>query len=227
MPPQRSSTSSLSHDPAANRITRQNNMTSPKFLKALTAPAVAVSPLMTVFFVQTSHIFFNAILLSPCNPLRGSYWKEPCTNEGWMLNWFAFAKLHLALLLGFLGGFPPNSYIESKLGCLSLSILIVHLVNTLMLLRHFNAIMAGFQAIILVVLMLATLFWMSTVELRPGSSYLASAFQSRSISQSQRRHKIAIPTLTLSIQAVLSSLRVIGIAFGSSIHGGYLGDTSR
>lgn len=201
----------------------------PKILKALTAPAVAVSPMMTVFFVQTTHLFFNSILLSPWNNLRGAFWnQQSCTvDEGWMLNGFFYAKFHLAVLLGCLGVSAIGSaYIESKLGCLMVGIIMCYLGEGILSLKHFNTPMAIFQASILVVLLLATLFWISTEELRPGSKYLVSAFQSRSISQSQQRLKISIPTLTLTIQAVLSSLRVIGMVFGSS-YGGYLGDASR
>lgn len=208
--------------------------TSPRILKALTAPAVAVSPLMTVFLIHTTHLFINSLLLAPWNPSRCSFWNQrSCSdaNIGWILNWLAFAKFHLAVLLGFLGvssiGANSSSYIESKLGCLSFSILLCYLVEGIMSLPQFNAPMAIFQTLILVLLTLVTLFWISREELQPGSAYLAAAFQSRSQSQSQQRQKLAIPTITLSIQAVLSSLRVVGVAFGSSVYGGYVGDGSR
>ena len=199
-------------------------------LKALTAPAVVVSPLMTAILVHTTHLFFNSLLLSPWNPTRCAFWnQESCSDKDvvWMLNWFAYAKFHLAVLLGCLGSSSIGvASIESKLGFLSLSILMCYLAEGIMSLKHFNAPMAIFQAIILVVLMLVILFWISSEELRPGSAYLASAYRSRSLSQSQRR-TIAIPTVTLSIQAFLSVLRVVDMAFGSTLQGGYLGDDSR
>ena len=196
---------------------------------------------MTAVMAKTTHLFLNSLLLSAWNPVRCVFWNTTCSDDSnnnnnnnnnedvaWILNWFAYSKLHLAIILGCLATSSLGSpLMESKVGFLSSCILLCYLVEGTMSLQYFNVPMAIYQAIILVALFVIILFWISKEELRPGYAYLAAAHNNHSFSQlSRHRHRILIPSVTLGMQTIFAILRVVGTTFGNSFHGSYLGNDS-
>ena len=208
----------------ATTITSSSRLT-----EVLTAPSLKVSPLMTAVLVFLTHTFFNAMLLSPWNSIRCTFWnQETCSSDvGWILNWFSFSHFHVALLLGCLSASSlGHAWMETKIAYLSSAVLLSFLSQGIFSLKYLNPPMAVFQAGIFGTLLVVINFWIQQDEINiPGSVYLATPFRSRSLSVSQRQ-KIAIPTLTLWIQLMLSIFRVVDMTFGDGKNG-YMGDSSR
>jgi hypothetical protein len=184
---------------------------------------------MTAVLVFIMHTLSNSLLLSPWNSIRCTFWQqETCANEdiNWILNWFAFGHFHVAILLGCLAAAClGQAWLETKIAHLSAAILLSYLSQGIFSLEYLNNPMAAFQCGIFVALLAVINFWVSVQEHQPGSVYLGAPFRTRSLSISQRR-KVPIPTLTLGIQFLLSTFRVVDMTFGSG-KDGFTGDGSR
>lgn len=197
-------------------------------LDALTAPSMTISPLMTSVIVFTTLELFNSVLLSPWNHLRCTFWDQgTCSRDiGWILNWLAFSKFHVAVLLGCLSVSSLGyGWAETKIAHLCSAILISFITQGIFSLQYLNRPMAAFQGFIWMALLIAINFWISIQEQQPGSAYLTVPFRSQSLSTTQRK-KIALPTLALIVQVIVSILRVIDMTFGDGKNG-YIGDSSR
>lgn len=202
-----------------------------KVIKVLTTPSVHVSALMTTVLVCVTQNFMNAMLLGPWNSVRCSFWnKASCSqDEAWILNWYCFAKFHLCALLFAFGAstaMNTTAWMETKVGFLTITVLACTLTGGVFSLEHISRPMAAFQAMINIAFILVLFYWISVQELQPGSAYLSRAMRSRSLSMStSHRQKIAIPTVSLGFQLVLSIFRAVDMTFGSS-KDGYLGNSS-
>lgn len=202
-----------------------------RVIKVLTTPAVHVSGLMTTVLVSVTQLFMNAVLLTPWNSVRCSFWnQDACSpDEDWILNWYCFAKFHLCLVLFAFGAstsMDATAWLEAKVGLLVITVLMCTLTGGVFALDLLNYHMAAFQAVVNVTLILILFYWTSVQELQPGSVYLTRVMRSGSLSMSRsQRQKIAIPTVSLGLQVTLSIFRAVDMTFGTS-KDGYLGDSS-
>jgi len=214
-----------------------------RMIQFLTAPNVYVSPLLTAILVHATFNFSNALLLSPLasNQVRCTPWKKSACSpdDEWILNWLAFFKGYAAVLLASVALSVAHHssttagstvWMEAKLGFLSVTLAACQLNSIVINLPQLEAPLAFFQALLLVLLILVTLFWTSQQEMQPGSAYLARPYRSRTISlsgSSSLRRKIYIPTVVLGLQAAASTFRILPMALGSFQNDDYLGDETR
>ncbi|CAB9508190.1 expressed unknown protein [Seminavis robusta] len=184
---------------------------------ALTAPSVHVSMVMTTVLVFCTYNGLNCLLLSPLNPIRCAFFhttalvdETTCSpNHAEMVTQLALAKFHTTLLLSsFAASANGFVWLETKIGFLTVLIILAYLVGGMMASSTLQTELASFQAVILMGTLVVLLFWIAESEYHPpGSAYLhnSGAYRSRSLSH---RTKWSMPTVTVAIQLVQSMIQL-------------------
>ena len=176
----------------------------------------------TVLVIFITHDIVNALLLSPWNVLRCTFWDntECSVDEEWMLNWFSAGHLHvMMLLLSLTRSSMGNVIAEQRLVTLVSCIMASYLTNGIYELDNLNRSMALLQGLIYFVL-LVLICWHTASA--PPTMPLPSQLRSASF---DRRRRLPLVTLVVGIQFAMTSSRVLQVILMGQ-DDGYLGDSS-
>jgi hypothetical protein len=191
----------------------------------------AVASLRNVIFVFIAHTFTNALLLSPWNPLRCSYWKQAeCTvDEAWMCNWLSFAHLHVSILLGcFMTVKIEEAELIERVAYLCCALIMSYVMQGIFAIDLLDPLLAAIQCVVHVGVLTAIFSityedpnWaQAMVRPRPRLRKI------RSSSSFDQRQNMPLATIALVMHFISSVLRVFDMTFGSGREG-YTGDMSR
>ena len=180
-----------------------------------------VSLQMTLVLVFITHSLVNWILLMPWNTLRCSFWNlyECSGDENWILNWLAFSRFHMLVMLACLAKTSMGNYILEQRLLVLCSVLMLNYVSTgIFAIDLLNKPMASLQCIIFLVLLAISLHHLTTATVIPLPSQL------RSTSFDMRR-RLPIASVAVGIQCLLSMMRVSEMTLGRGRQG-YIGDST-
>lgn len=192
----------------------------------------AVTLLRNVILVFIAHTFTNALLLSPWNSLRCSYWKQAeCTiDEAWICNWLAFAHLHVSILLGCFMVVKVEEQGEEilRVAYLCCAIIMGYLMQGIFAIDLLNPLLAGIQCVVHLGI-LGTIFWITYEDPNAAQSMVAPRPILRKMGSSSSfvlQQNMPIATIAVVMHFLSSSLRVVDMTFGSG-RDGYKGDMTR
>lgn len=185
------------------------------------ANEVSVSVSMTIVMIFIAHSCVNCILLSPWNPLRGSFFNlyECSKDEDWMMNWLAFGRFHvLALLICLARASMGSALLEGRLLLLCCVLMLNYISTGVFMVHLLNKPMAVLQCIIYFSLLAIALHNAAISSIIPLPSQLRS-------SSFDARRKLPLAAVALAIQFVLSMMRVSDMTLGSGREA-YNGDST-
>jgi hypothetical protein len=184
---------------------------------------------LIVILVFITHGCMNAMLLSPWNALRCSYWQKDCDpDEEWILNWLSYGLFHTHMLLAALAvSATGNAILEQRLLVSIVALAVAVLSSGLFMLDELNKAMAALQAFIYCGLLLYTAYHYSTkhVDASPSTVYALTNLSELRSSSFDARRKLPIATVAVFVQFALSAVRVYDMTFGTG-RDSYLGDSS-
>ena len=185
------------------------------------APTKEVSLQMTLVLVFITHSVVNWLLLMPWNTLRCSFWNVyECSGDiNWILNWLAFSRFHMLIMLAFLAKTSMGNYILEQRLLVLCSVLMLNYVSTGVFAIHLlNKPMASMQCVIFMVMLAISLHHLTTSTVIPLPSQL------RSTSFDMRR-RLPISSVAVGVQCLLSMMRVSEMTLRNGRQG-YIGDSS-
>lgn len=145
------------------------------------------------------------------------------SDEAWISNWFAFSHFHVALLLSSLAyvsyGKPK---LEVSLSYIIASIILIYLAEGIFSVALLNPRLVYVQAIVFVLLLLSISYFTLQYEM---SQPLIPLPRKLTTSSFDRRKKLAVSTIAVTVQFMGSVFRVIDMTLGEGKNG-YTGDTT-
>eukprot|EP00977_Amphora_coffeiformis_P027892 scaffold34656_cov178-Amphora_coffeaeformis.AAC.18 len=183
--------------------------------------AKEVSLPMTIVLVFITHSVVNTLLLMPWNSIRCSFWNlyECNADENWILNWLAFSRFHVLILLICLARTSMGNNLFEKRLLVLCNVLMLNFVSTgIFAIDLMNKPMAVLQCIIYMLLLALSLHHLTTCNVIPLPSQLRS-------SSFDFRRRMPISSAALGIQCFLAMMRVSDMTLGKGREG-YTGDNS-
>lgn len=186
-----------------------------------TTPTKEVSLQMTLVLVFITHSAVNWLLVMPWNSLRCSFWNTyECSGDiDWILNWLAFSRFHILILLACLAKTSMGNYILEQRLLVICNVLMLNYISTgIFAIDVLNKPMASMQCVVFMVMLAISLHHLTTSTVIPLPSQL------RSTSFDMRR-RLPISSVAIGIQCLLSMLRVADMTLGNGRQG-YTGDSA-
>lgn len=177
---------------------------------------------MAIVLVFCTHGIANGLMMSGLNPLRCAFWNlTACSaDQAWMYNWLSLSHLQVFLLLSCLAYSAFGSlFLEQRLLSLCCALMLVQLSTGVFMIDELHPPLACLQVIVLGSLLAASASYV-------GNSTAVAVFPSQLKSSSfDHRRQLAIPTMVVAVQFLLSAIRVFDMTFGSG-RSTYTGDPS-
>lgn len=189
----------------------------------------AVATVRSVILIYVGHSFTNALLLSPLNPLRCSYWNanDCSTDEGWICNWLSYSQLHISVLLGCIMVKADSELVE-RVGYLICAVMLCHVMGGIFCIDQLNSTLAGLQCVVYAGI-LGVICYSTYQDPNKTAQLLRKRpvmKKMRSSSSFDQRQGLPVATIAMMMHLLSSVMRVIDMTFGSSREG-YKGDMSR